>query len=113
MFHEIPFELRMRVEGREFRKELLKLKLLDGDEWPTYMQMRLEQIDEWFVNHGIDPETIQLTHEDLEEVKKEKEMRETLEKEWREERRQRRKAAREKRKQELALSEKKEASEKE
>ena len=63
-----------------FGKNSLKLKLLDGDEWPTYMQMRLEQIDEWFVNHGIDPETIQLSPEEIEEANRIKEEGEAVEK---------------------------------
>ena len=106
MIGEIPFEQRMQVEGPEFRKAILKLKIVQYDNWPTYMQMLLEQIDEWLQNHGINPETIQLTPEELKDAERMKEERETLDREWREERKQRRKAAREKRKQELALSEK-------
>ncbi len=36
MFHEIPFELRMQVEGREFRKSVLELEL----SYPVYLHTR-------------------------------------------------------------------------
>ena len=95
MFHEIPFELRMQVEGREFRKSVLELEIILSG-LPAHKKMLLEQIDEWFLNHGIDPETIQLSPEEIEEANRIKEEGEAVEKKRKEARKQRRKAAREK-----------------
>ncbi|MBQ3621142.1 MAG: hypothetical protein II940_05680 [Methanosarcinaceae archaeon] len=71
MLADIPFEQRMRVEGREFRKSMLKMEIIVSA-LPAHKKMLLEQIDEWLLNHGIDPETIQLTPEEIEEAKKRK-----------------------------------------
>ena len=71
MLADIPFEQRMRAEGREFRKSMLKMEIIVSA-LPAHKKMLLEQIDEWLLNHGIDPETIQLTPEEIEEAKKRK-----------------------------------------
>ena len=71
MLADIPFEQRMQVEGREFRKSVLKSEII-ASALTENMKALLKQIDEWLLNHGIDPETIQLTPEEIEEAKKRK-----------------------------------------
>ena len=71
MLADIPFEQRMQVEGREFRKSVLKSEII-ASALTENMKALLKQIDECLLNHWIDPETIQLTPEEIEEAKKRK-----------------------------------------
>ena len=63
---DVPFEQRMKYDGAEYRRSLLRgLYARPGD--PSFT-LTLREIDDWLRAHGIDPETIQITDEDKRRV---------------------------------------------
>ena len=68
---DVPYDQMMSTVGRKHRKEILQgLIVLPNSQ---YLRICLEQADDWFREHGIDPESIQLLPSEIEAAKKRKE----------------------------------------
>lgn len=64
---ELPYDEMMRVWGKEHRRKLLS-GLIVRPNHPLFLSS-LKEADDWFREHGIDPETIRLTPEEIENAK--------------------------------------------
>lgn len=67
---QVPFDEKMKTNGREYRTELLRALIIRPNN--TVFMHSLEEVDDWFRAHSIDPETIQLTPREIEAAKKRK-----------------------------------------
>ena len=68
---DLPYDEMMKIWGKEHRRRLLSGLIVRPDH-PPFLSS-LKKADDWFREHGIDPESIQLTASEIEEAKKRKE----------------------------------------
>ena len=68
---ELPYNEMMEIWGKEHRRKLLFGLIV----MPNNLRFlsSLKKADNWFREHGIDPESIQLTASEIEAAKKRKE----------------------------------------
>ena len=68
---DLPYDEMMKIWGKEHRLRLLSGLIVRPNE--MLFLSSLKKADNWFREHGIDPESIQLTASEIEAAKKRKE----------------------------------------